>query len=481
MKPATKLIKNILLLSIITAIIGQELLYGAGIGVNWAILSALLATSVFCVSKASKEKPFANLNYFYSAIVVAAFGFAIRDSNGLDVFNLGLLLASVGFIVHWQRSPAGDRPGRWLWYTVTRWLALPFEGLVVPFLAKYKVSFISKGSLKGFLYAIPVLSIFGAILASADPAFSSAFSTSYEFDFDSIFGRAMTCLMIFAFCAGMLQHFPSVIATTVSGATSQFSVTYAQTYRVVSGVSIPVQGPSEKHAGYFPTEDSVTAATSFLKSIAALFLLFTLFQLRYLVQGVEQTLASTNMTYSEYARRGFFEIFTVAVLSVPILLGVQTRLSLTNQLQKDRLRTTFAAFGGLLLMLLGCATTRMSFYVSEFGLTTLRFFSLAGLLWVTMLIIGFLIYGLTWQVQKAVRFGFASLILVVGMMNLIAPDKLIASINVNHKSRDREFLLQLGSDALPVFKNNEIYSDWKRLQSQKPRTWKDTSWSESRL
>src|SRR5262249_52632232 len=52
----------------------------------------------------------------------------------------------------------------------------------------------------------------------------------------------------------------------------------------------------------------------------ALFLGFVLVQLRYFFGGSALVQETTGLTYAQYARRGFFELVTVAALVLPLLL-----------------------------------------------------------------------------------------------------------------------------------------------------------------
>ncbi len=70
--------------------------------------------------------------------------------------------------------------------------------------------------------------------------------------------------------------------------------------------------------------------------------------MRYLFGGADLVQSSVGLTYSEYARRGFFELLAVAALVLPVILGVHWLLrDATRGLQR-----TFTFFAGLFLLLL---------------------------------------------------------------------------------------------------------------------------------
>src|SRR3546814_9714779 len=52
-------------------------------------------------------------------------------------------------------------------------------------------------------------------------------------------------------------------------------------------------------------------------SLAALFALFVVVQLRYLFGGEDAVQRSVDLTYAQYARRGFFELVTASLLLLP--------------------------------------------------------------------------------------------------------------------------------------------------------------------
>src|SRR5438445_12370266 len=67
---------------------------------------------------------------------------------------------------------------------------------------------------------------------------------------------------------------------------------------------------------------SSTAGATTLIAIDALFLFFVGLQIAYLFGGID-TLNATGLTYSAYARRGFFELIAVAVLAGGLLFAVE--------------------------------------------------------------------------------------------------------------------------------------------------------------
>jgi hypothetical protein len=198
--------------------------------------------------------------------------------------------------------------------------------------------------------------------------------------------------------------------------------------------------------------------------VDALFLGFVLVQAVYLFGGTD-TLARTGLTYSEYARRGFFELVTVAAL----VLGLVLLMDWLTRFVTGRARLAINLLHGVLvaltLAILASALFRMRLYQQEFGLTELRFYTTAFMAWLGVVLVWLVVTVLRAPApggdnRGRRRFAFgarvASLALVVAL-DLINPDALIARTNLSRAAAgvgqplDTEYLAQtLSADAMPV-------------------------------
>jgi len=187
-----------------------------------------------------------------------------------------------------------------------------------------------------------------------------------------------------------------------------------------------------------------------------LFLAFVLVQFRYLFGGAAVVQGFTTMTYSEYARRGFFELVAVVALSLPLLLVTDWALAARH----GRPRRVFRLLAALMLVLLNVmlvsALWRMRLYTAEYGLTELRLYTTAFMGW---LVIVFGWFAATVLRGHRNRFGFGSLaagLFVLGALNLLNPDGLIAATNLRRvregRALDTAYLHLLSADALPAIR-----------------------------
>jgi Domain of unknown function (DUF4173) len=180
-----------------------------------------------------------------------------------------------------------------------------------------------------------------------------------------------------------------------------------------------------------------------------LFLAFVAVQFRYLFGGRE-LVESRHLTYAEYARHGFFELVAVAALVLPLLVLADWAL----ERRRRRDHVVFAALAATLVLLLlavvASALERLWIYQQEYGLTELRVYATALVLW-----LGVVLFWFCGTVLRRRRRSFAVGAVVAGFaavvaMNVLNPDALIARTNVARPHVDVGYLARLSDDATPT-------------------------------
>jgi hypothetical protein len=186
-----------------------------------------------------------------------------------------------------------------------------------------------------------------------------------------------------------------------------------------------------------------------LGAVNVLFLAFVLVQLRFLFGGRDLVEARVGLTYAEYARHGFFELVVVALLVLPLLLGVDALVRGT-----PRHVRTVRALSACLVLLVGVvmasALQRLWLYQQQFGLTELRIYATGVVIWLAVV---FVWLGVT--VLRGRRHLFAVGAIVAGFaatlcINIVNPDALIARTNVSRPNVDATYLGTLSDDAVPT-------------------------------
>lgn len=287
--------------------------------------------------------------------------------------------------------------------------------------------------MRGLMLATPVLFIFTLLLASADAIFAHTVENAFNL---SLVGRLVDwaghgLLMLLAgwLCSGGLAYM--VLRQYGRDDQSRIEAVLQQLPRFFS-------------LGYIET-------MTLLVVVNMLFGIFVAIQFTYLFGGVAYVHVE-NFSYAEYARRGFFELLAVAILSMGMVLGLNwlTRRESKRQIRLFNLLSTLLV--GFVLVMLASAFRRMELYEAVFGYTELRLLVYVFMIWLGMLLVWFL-YTLWWRPD---RFAIGVMIAALGFLmslNLLNPDAFIARQNlaryVTTGKLDAIYLTGLSDDAVP--------------------------------
>jgi len=288
--------------------------------------------------------------------------------------------------------------------------------------------------LRGLLLALPVLSLFTCLLASADLVFASYVSGIFRLDIlhnlQDFFWRLAIVL---------------IVAWLVAGALA---------YALSRGLNSDGPEPWESMVASVPRPFSLgfVEVTTLLVCVNLLFVSFGWVQFAYLFGG------STNIdldgyTYADYARRGFFELVAVSVMTLGLILGLHSLAWRETARQKRIFNGLSTLMVALVMVLLASAFWRMLLYEEAYGYTHLRLFVHLFEVW---LAITFLWLVLTLWLPR-VRFGIGGFVATLGFLatlNIANPDALIAEQNLSRweitRSIDMEYLAELSVDAVPA-------------------------------
>jgi hypothetical protein len=196
-----------------------------------------------------------------------------------------------------------------------------------------------------------------------------------------------------------------------------------------------------------------TELTIILVLLDLLFLSFVALQLPYLFGGRAQI---ATVGYSDYARRGFFELVWVAGLTLPLLLVLHWLIPRDRPRAARFYGVLAATMVGLLFVIVASAMQRMQIYVADAGLTELRVQASAFMMWLSVVLVWFLATVLH---GRRGRFAFGALVsglLVIGALDVLNPDAWIVRTNaahghlLNNGSFDGRPLASLSADATPA-------------------------------
>lgn len=275
-------------------------------------------------------------------------------------------------------------------------------------------------SLLGVAAVSPVLFVFGGLLASADPALERLFENLVDPEL-------------------VLSHLVPLALWCWLGAGLLWCLT-----RPPSANELP---PSGGRA-------SGSMITGALVPIALLFLLFLLLQARYLFGGRAIVLDSADLSFAEYARRGFFELVAVSAMMLPILLFADWAADQRSDADRRRFRFLARCLLVLLSGMLGSALMRMSIYTGEYGLTELRLFTTVLMGWLAFVYAWFAASVLRNRRERFTAGALGSALVALLLLNLAGPDEVIVRANAwrarNGRPLDTAYLASLGAGAVPA-------------------------------
>lgn len=250
-----------------------------------------------------------------------------------------------------------------------------------------------------------MLLVFGALLRSADPIFAS-FVRLPAIKLDVVVSHVFLTVLFTALTAGWAR-----------------------------GAFLSRHEPAAAPPVLF-IRLGVAEVTAALATLLVLFALFVVAQLGWLFGGEQFLQARTGLTAAAYARQGFFQLAVVVALVVPVLVATRAALDPANGTALRRRHTRLALpIIALLGAMIVSAVLRMRLYVHYYGLTTDRLYPIV--------VMGWLAFVLVWLARTVLReWGrpFVAGVVTSGLatlaaLNVIAPDTLVAKVNIARAAR----------------------------------------------
>ena len=446
------LARRLLAAGLAIGLVAEVLLVGSAYGVNVPVLIGLILGAGWLVRR--RGATLDRLDAWLPATAVAlALFVAVRGDPLLALLNSSASLAFAGAaLVAMSGTPVTRRSASMVTTMAVLATVAASVGLVSVIRAARPVSGtrlrLLPGHLapvgRGLFLAVPLAVIFVTLFSSADPIFRQGLEDvlGWQVNLDYLVTRVLFALAVAWFVTGML-------ATAAVG---------MQDSRIE-----PLESARSLGAAARTPAMALTATLGVAEALVVLVVvdvvvgLFVALQVAYLFGG-QDTLVAAGLTYSAYARRGFFELVAatgLAGLIIVVLEGVVAHRS----------RSYLAALIvllGLTGVVLASAALRLRLYQDAYGWTELRLYVLTTI--VTMaagLILMTALAGL--GRMRWLGHGLAGLVVVTLIgLNLLAPGAFVAARNVERavdpsliapggETRlDPEYLGVLPDDAIPV-------------------------------
>ena len=187
---------------------------------------------------------------------------------------------------------------------------------------------------------------------------------------------------------------------------------------------------------------------SFSAVIGAIYLLYSAIQIVYLFFGNAGSLPE-GITYSQYAREGFWQLVAVAALNIIIVM-----LCMYLFEENKYLKVLLTVISGCTFIMMASAAYRMYLYVSIYHLTFLRLLVFWFLL-ILALIMGGVIVSIYKKGFQLVRYIILTSVCGYLIFSMARPDYQIAKYNMEHiqdmRAEDLSYMMHgLSLDAAPV-------------------------------
>lgn len=197
-------------------------------------------------------------------------------------------------------------------------------------------------------------------------------------------------------------------------------------FGLCAGTNIALEAKEKKNKGI----DGVYVA-SFLGSCMLVYLAFVAVQLGYLFNKKLPADLSNKISYSDYARKGFFELCFIIFLT---FLVIVIAMSITKKNDRDKLpiylKIVLAVLALSDIIFVASALMRVQLYIETYGMTRARIIGI----WFTILFavctVGVIIKIFFEKLKITYVFASIAVLMVIGL-NAANIDSMIAEYNVN--------------------------------------------------
>ena len=527
MNKRTKIGIEILEAAILLGILGDTLLRATPWGLNVTLwIGGVAAASLALMVRWRGATWKSDANWLYAPLIFFAAAFAWRDSPTLKLFDfvaimvilalftlraLNLKVKLAGIVQYAYASVVATFSALFgpfvLLVSDIQWKTIPRNGLTKHLFA----------ILRGLAIATPLILIFGLLFVAADAVFAGLVQKTFNFNAKSFVTHILLMSFLTWIVGGYLRAvtmgLDSAIFDAVQPASnndvSSFRLdgqeSYVLTAKETAETGAEDNAAINKAIGQGQTNVSsqihrfislgIVEISIVLGLLNVLFLSFVIIQIRYFFGGAELVQATTSLTYAEYARRGFFELVTVAALVLPILLGAHWLLKKENPAHEKIFRFLAGAKVALLFVIMASAVKRMMLYQSEYGQTELRVYTTAFMLWLALVFVWFVLTVLRGKRERFVCGALVASFLVLGGLHVLNPDDYIVRVNAQRalegKMFDARYASWLSADAVPALRDAMLAmshenrciiagSFFDRLRNDKATDFRSWNWSRSK-
>lgn len=190
--------------------------------------------------------------------------------------------------------------------------------------------------------------------------------------------------------------------------------------------------------------------------VCIIYVMFFFTQISYFVSSFLSRLPRDMDSFSEYARRGFFELCIVSVINLVIISGINLFCKQDKQGRRHTaVRIMTCVLCVFTLLLIATAVSKMAMYINVYGLTRLRFYTTWFMLLLAVIFGGIFALMIREKINLP-KFAAAAFTVMFSVLSFCGADRLIAEYNVNRylsgtlSEIDVSMFRKLSADAVPA-------------------------------
>ncbi|MEV1287787.1 DUF4173 domain-containing protein [Micromonospora sp. NPDC049679] len=393
-------------------------------GIGWFLGWLIMTVGVVAaVRRSAAELPRAErwvrVGWAVAALALLAV-LAFRNAWWLVTFCvLGALCCTALAIV-------GGRLVRSILFSLVAVPMAAFRGL--PWVRKHSQAPVNPGLVRRVVGSVAatvvVLVVFGALLSSADAAFSLMLGALVP-----EISISTTFQWLFLLAVGGLIAVAAIYTITAPPDLSA------------------VDKPATRSLGLVEWALPITALT-------ALFGGFVAVQFTVLFGGQRHVLRNAGLSYAEYARSGFWQLVMVTMLTVAVLAGVTRWARRDRPVERVLLRILLGLLSALGIVIVVSALSRMYTYQKVYSFTGERIFVMAFELLLGTVFLMIMVAGIRWRGGWIPRLTVGLAVAMLLSLAVINPEDYAARRNIARYEQagkiDAWYLRALSADATPA-------------------------------
>lgn len=445
---------------------GDLLFYRKPLGISVPLFAAALVAALFVFAGMARSRTRIRNSWVVVPLIFFAVMVAVRADPLITLLNIGAAVWMLALLLYYRPiyAPIDQE-------TLGAQAASVFETIMfIPFETPGKLADAGgwlrerrvfgaeavRSVARGLLIALPILVVFGLLLASADTIFAgyltdalNVFSLTNAEDLvvHTLILAGVSWLSCGALAYGVLRPEPAVVQPVVID-DPVIAEVLESSYADVFGADAAAKRKRQ------PFRLALLESSIVLGAVDLMFGVFVVVQMAYFFGGRSLVTAETGWTFAQYARRGFFELVAVSVLVLGLILWLDRVTPRTTVRQHTVFRVLAVGMIALTGVMLVSASGRMSLYEEAYGYTHLRLYTHTFMLWLGVLL-GVVVLELMVLARRFFAIGVTLCAIgFLATLNLMNVDYAIAEQNIARYQHGEEldvvYLHSLSADAVPA-------------------------------